>query len=189
VIVSCPSCKAKYQYEEFRFGDSAQEAQVHQVRRYSKSPNPAGRRKRCATAVIPAGHGENRQELDAANRRCSRTTFRSSPRCPPAGGTPGCDPGRQRGQITVAPRTVLGAARRRRPVRTARCRANMPCWSPGGRGDGGRPRVDERTYVDGVRVQKAPIFSNQEFSLGTTTLMLIVTVCTRLLEGEGRRQP
>ena len=31
------------------------------------------------------------------------------------------------------------------------------------------------TYVDGVRVQKAPIFSNQEFSLGTTTLMFIVT--------------
>jgi pSer/pThr/pTyr-binding forkhead associated (FHA) protein len=31
------------------------------------------------------------------------------------------------------------------------------------------------TYVDGVRVQKASIFSNQEFSLGTTTLMFIVT--------------
>jgi pSer/pThr/pTyr-binding forkhead associated (FHA) protein len=31
------------------------------------------------------------------------------------------------------------------------------------------------TYVEGVRIQRANIRSNQEFSLGTTTLMFLVT--------------
>lgn len=185
MIVSCPSCKAKYQYDESRFGESASKklrctkcATVFEVNK----PLLAGA-EAPLTAVVPT-HGTEKttKELEpdksavleeesnlpqlaplATNRRYSLAVIM----------------GANAGQIytVTKPRTVLGRGTESdvqlQDSEVSRRHAMLEI-----RGDEAMV-VDlgstNGTYVDGVRVQKASIYSNQEFSLGTTMLMFIVT--------------
>jgi predicted Zn finger-like uncharacterized protein len=185
VIVSCPSCKAKYQYEEFRFGDSASKklrctkcATVFEVNKPLLAGGEAP-----PTAVIPArGTDQTARELDAAKS----AVFEDDSRLPQLAPLPANRRyslavilGANAGQIytVTKPRTVLGRGTESdvqlQDSEVSRKHAMLEI-----RGDEATV-VDlgstNGTYVDGVRVQKAPIYSNQEFSLGTTTLMFIVT--------------
>jgi predicted Zn finger-like uncharacterized protein len=185
VIVSCPSCRAKYQYDESRFGESTSKklkctkcATVFEVTKPLLSQEDVPR----ATVVAASGVDTALQEVEgdkspvyeedsnlpqlaplAPNRRYSLAVIM----------------GANAGQIyTVGkPRIVLGRGTESdvqlHDSEVSRKHAMLEI-----RGDDG-VLIDlgstNGTYVDGVRVQRATIVSNQEFSLGTTTLMLIVT--------------
>ena len=185
MIVSCPSCKTKYQYDESRFGESASKklkctkcATVFEVTRPLLSQEDAPRMTVIASGAAPppprAIEGDKspvyEEDSDlpqlaplAAGRRYSLAVIM----------------GANAGQIyTVSkPRIVLGRGNESdvqlHDSEVSRKHAMLEI-----RGDDG-VLVDlgstNGTYVDGVRVQRATIVSNQEFSLGTTTLMLIVT--------------
>ena len=185
MIVSCPSCKAKYQYEEFRFGESASKklrctkcATVFEVTKPLLAGGEAP-----PTAVMPA-HGPERttKELDAGKSvvlEDDSNLPQLAPLAPHKRYSLAVIMGANAGQIyTVAkPRTVLGRGTESdvqlQDSEVSRRHAMLEI-----RGDEAMV-IDlsstNGTYVDGVRVQKASIFSNQEFSLGTTTLMFIVT--------------
>lgn len=185
MIVSCPSCKAKYQYEEFRFGESASKklkctkcATVFEVTK----PLLAGE-EAPPTAVIPA-HGTEKttKELDAGKSAVLEEDSKLpqlAPLAPHKRYSLAVIMGANAGQIytVTKPRTVLGRGTESdvqlQDSEVSRRHAMLEI-----RGDEAMV-IDlsstNGTYVDGVRVQKASIFSNQEFSLGTTTLMFIVT--------------
>ncbi len=185
MIVSCPSCKAKYQYEEFRFGESASKklrctkcATVFEVSKPLLAGGEAP-----PTAVIPA-HGTEKttKELDAGKSAVLEEESNLPQLAPLATNrrySLAVIMGANAGQIytVTKPRTVLGRGTESdvqlQDSEVSRRHAMLEI-----RGDEAMV-VDlgstNGTYVDGVRVQKASIFSNQEFSLGTTTLMFIVT--------------
>jgi predicted Zn finger-like uncharacterized protein len=185
VIVSCPSCKAKYQYEEFRFGESASKklrctkcATVFEVSKPLLAGGEAP-----PTAVIPA-HGTEKttKELDAGKSAVLEEESNLPQLAPLATNrrySLAVIMGANAGQIytVTKPRTVLGRGTESdvqlQDSEVSRRHAMLEI-----RGDEAMV-VDlgstNGTYVDGVRIQKASIFSNQEFSLGTTTLMFIVT--------------
>jgi predicted Zn finger-like uncharacterized protein len=185
VIVSCPSCKAKYQYEEFRFGESASKklrctkcATVFEVTKPLLADGEVA-----PTAVIPSrGTEKTAKEPDAGKS----AVFEDDSSLPQLAPLPphkryslAVILGANAGQIytVTKPRTVLGRGTETdvqlQDSEVSRKHALLEI-----RGDEATV-IDlastNGTYVDGVRVQKAPIFSNQEFSLGTTTLMFIVT--------------
>jgi predicted Zn finger-like uncharacterized protein len=175
VIVSCPSCKAKYQYDESRFGENASKklkctkcATVFEVTKplLSQEDGPRGTLQEIEGDKSPVYEEDsNLPQLAplAPNRRYSLAVIM----------------GANAGQIyTVGkPRIVLGRGTESdvqlHDSEVSRKHAMLEI-----RGDDG-VLIDlgstNGTYVDGVRVQRATIVSNQEFSLGTTTLMLIVT--------------
>ena len=185
MIVSCPSCKAKYQYEEFRFGESASKklrctkcATVFEVSKPLLAGGEAP-----PTAVIPA-HGTEKttKELDAGKSAVLEEESNLPQLAPLATNrrySLAVIMGANAGQIytVTKPRTVLGRGTESdvqlQDSEVSRRHAMLEI-----RGDEAMV-VDlgstNGTYVDGVRIQKASIFSNQEFSLGTTTLMFIVT--------------
>jgi predicted Zn finger-like uncharacterized protein len=185
MIVSCPSCKAKYQYEESRFGESGSKklrctkcATVFEVTKPLLAGGDSS-----PTAVVPL-HGSDAAARDRdAGKSAVFEDDSNLPQLAPLAQhkrySLAVIMGANAGQIyTVGkPRTVLGRGTESdvqlQDSEVSRRHAMLEI-----RGDEATV-IDlgstNGTYVDGVRVQKASIFSNQEFSLGTTTLMFIVT--------------
>ena len=184
MIVSCPSCKARYQYDESRFGESLSKKlkctkceTIFDVTRPGADESvrtnvaPTGRKVEDTTKqydlrrdVAPHADAELPQLAPlSSNRRYSLAVIL----------------GANAGQIypITKPRTVLGRGAgtdlQLQDSEVSRRHAMLEI-----RGD--EASISDLsstngTFVDGVRVQKATISSNQEFSLGTTTLMFIVT--------------
>jgi predicted Zn finger-like uncharacterized protein len=185
MIVSCPSCKAKYQYEESRFGESGTKklrctkcATVFEVTKPLLAEADGS-----PTTVVPVQGteraGQDRESSKSAIFEDESSLAQLAPLAPHKRYSLAVIMGANAGQIyTVGkPRTVLGRGTESdvqlQDSEVSRRHAMLEI-----RGDEAT-LVDlgstNGTYVDGVRVQKASIFSNQEFSLGTTTLMFIVT--------------
>ncbi len=185
MIVSCPSCKAKYQYDESRFGDSPTKklkctscATVFEVTKPLLSQEEAS-----PTAAIALNGAEKTTHDLSGDKSPAYEDDSNLPQLAPLPANRRYSlaviMGANAGQIyTVSrPRTVLGRGTESdvqlHDSEVSRRHAMLEI-----RGDDG-VLIDlgstNGTYVDGVRVQRATIVSNQEFSLGTTTLMLIVT--------------
>ena len=185
MIVSCPSCKTKYQYEEFRFGDrTAKKLKCTKCETIFEITKPVlGEGEIPATAVVPALAG------DKAARESQRTQGEAErrevdlPPLPPLAPTKRYSlaliMGANAGQIHIIrePRVVLGRGTESeiqlQDSEVSRRHAMLEIH--------GEDAVvsdlgsTNGTYVEGVRIQRANIRSNQEFSLGTTTLMFLVT--------------
>jgi len=185
MIVSCPSCKTKYQFEEARFGDSTTKrlkcTKCDTAFEITKPMPEEGDIARTAIVAprVPeggrggSGAGESPVALDPAEL----------PPMPPLAPTKRYSlaviMGANAGQIhtITKPRIVLG--------RGAESDVQLQDSEVSRRHAMLEIHLDEGlvtdlgstngTYVDGVRIQRATIFSNQEFSLGTTTVMFIVT--------------
>ncbi len=185
MIVSCPSCRTKYQYDETRFGDSPSKklkcAKCENVFEVSK---PLLTQENGVVAdAVPDSPTERVQKASAADRREVIKDQDNLPQLAPLKGSKRYSLavilGANSGQIftVTKPRTVLGRGTETdvqlsdsevsRRHAMLEIRGDEAVVSDLGSTNG--------TYVDGVRVQKATIYSNQEFSLGTTTLMFIVT--------------
>jgi len=184
VIVSCPSCKTKYQFEESRFGGSSSKrlkcTKCETVFEVSKPEIEANEVRRTAVAAPSAHDGPAGQ---APPSRLPAPDLANLPHMAPLPSNKRYSlaviMGANAGQIhTVSkPRIVLGRGAdsdvQLQDSEVSRKHAMLEI------------HLDEAavvdlgstngTYVDGVRIQRATIFSNQEFSLGTTTLMFIVT--------------
>ncbi len=185
MIVSCPSCKTKYQFEESRFGDSATKrlkcTKCETVFEVSKPEIEANEVRRTAVAA-PTGH-DGVADSPEAPRRNPVPDLSNLPHMAPLPSNKRYSlaviMGANAGQIhTVAkPRIILG--------RGADSDVQLQDSEVSRRHAMLEIHLDEAsvvdlgstngTYVDGVRIQRATIYSNQEFSLGTTTLMFIVT--------------
>ena len=185
MIVSCPSCKTKYQFEESRFGDSTTKrlkcTKCETAFEISKPVLEAGEVSR--TAVVPGKSAD----LAAQKRERGEDSMPSDQAAlPPLAALPSTKRyslavimGANAGQIyTISkPRIVLGRGTESdvqlQDSEVSRRHAMIEIHVDEARvSDLGSTNG---TYVDGVRIQRASIFSNQEFSLCTTTLMFIVT--------------
>jgi predicted Zn finger-like uncharacterized protein len=185
MIVSCPSCKTKYQYEESRFGEAT-------VKRLKCT--------KCETVfeiANPAAAGEDETAAAPAPDVAVERTTKHGVKLEETGGGSGGElpslpalPASKRyslavimgvnaGQIHVLeqPRVVLGRGEESdiqlQDSEVSRRHAMLEIH-------GDEAVVTDLgstngTYVEALRVQRATIGSNQEFSLGTTTLMFIVT--------------
>jgi predicted Zn finger-like uncharacterized protein len=186
LIVSCPNCGARYQYEESRFGDSPSKrlkcsrcAGVFEVFRpatavaeTSQQPAAGGRRSEDTT-----------KELEVRRVQLEESTLPELAPLPPSKRySLAVILGANAGQIfpVTRPRVVLGRGvtcdiqlqdseiSRRHAM--LEIKGDSATVSDLGSTNG--------TFVDGVRVHSRPIEAHQEFSLGTTTLMFIVTEMT-----------
>ncbi len=183
MIVTCPQCEARYRYDESRFGGA--------LSRKLKCS-------RCSAVfeVHRPGSVEDTVEAGARHVRREETTkdidIRGSIAAAEEQALAGLAPlpahrryslavilGANSGQIyqLTKPRVILG--------RGAGCDIQLPDSEVSRRHAMLEIRQDEArisdlgstngTYVEGVRVESTTIASHQEFSLGTTTLMFIVT--------------
>lgn len=194
MIVQCPACQTSYQYDEARFGEAqvkllkcAKCANVFEVRRpegadaTQRMPAGAAANAGDATHTKAKSHEETTREIDL--RRLGASPEAELPQLAPLPKDRryslavilGADAGKVF-RITQ-PRVVLG--------RGAGCDIQLTDSEVSRRHAMLEIRGDEvtlkdlgstnGTFVDGVRVQESRLASQQEFSLGTTTLMLIVT--------------
>lgn len=185
MIVSCPSCKTKYQFEEARFGEAASKrlkcTQCETVFEITR-PAPGDAVVPPATVVATGGTEKTTKQLvksggsavaDAADLP-SLAPLPRSKRYSLA-----VIMGANAGQIHVVrqPRVVLGRGNESdiqlQDSEVSRRHAMLEIH-------GDEAVVTDLgstngTYVEAVRIQQATIGSNQEFSLGTTTVMFIVT--------------
>ncbi len=186
MIVNCPNCGAKYQYDEARFGGAATKKlkcvkceTVFEVHRPDAVAAPEGQK----TAISGKKKlEETTKELDL-KAMGAQTEDSSLPQLAPL------SPNRRyslavilganAGQIypITRPRVVLGRGAgsdiQLPDSETSRRHAMLEIH------DDVATLVDlestNGTFLDGVRVQRATLASHQEFSLGSTTIMLIVT--------------
>ncbi len=185
MIVSCPSCKTNYQYDESRFGDSPSKklkcTKCETVFDVSKPLLAQG--DTALGEIVPGSPTERTTKATEADRDEVFKDDANLPQLAPLKGTKRYSLavilGANSGQIftVTKPRTFLGRGTESdiqlsdsevsRRHAMLEIRGDEAVVSDLGSTNG--------TYVDGVRVQKATIYSNQEFSLGTTTLMFIVT--------------
>ncbi len=184
MIVSCPSCGARYQYEETRFGASESKklkcSRCTTVFEVLRPPTGAG------DEVQSTRTGGGRPPEDTTKELAIRRVpieERSLPELAPLPATRRYSLavilGANAGQIfpLTQPRIVLGrgvnsdiqlqdseVSRRHAMLEI---KGESATLTDLGSTNG--------TFVDGVRVQLKGIEAHQEFSLGTTTLMFIVT--------------
>lgn len=185
MIVSCPSCKTKYQFEESRFGDSTSKrlkcTKCETAFEISKPVLEEGQVSR--TAVVPGKSGERAADKLEQGEGSLPSDQAALPPLPALPSTKRYSlaviMGANAGQIyTISkPRIVLGRGTESdvqlQDSEVSRRHAMLEIHLDEGKvSDLGSTNG---TYVDGVRIQQATIFSNQEFSLGTTTVMFIVT--------------
>lgn len=196
MIVTCPACGTNYLYDESRFGESqvkrlkcARCGQVFEVRK-GQAVSPSGETQQVSSdgnathTKRPTGQKpreETTREIDLQKLVSGAET--DLPQLAPL-------PRDRRYSLAVilgadagkvfrltSPRTVLG--------RGADCDVHLTDSEVSRRHAMLEIRGDEitlkdlgstnGTFVEGVRVQEAKLESQQEFSLGTTTLMLIIT--------------
>lgn len=199
MIVRCPACQTSYQYDDSRFGEAvvklfkcARCGQVFEVRKPTASGPPVRHHASGASAPSAAEpgdatrtrgktHEETTKQVDL--RQIAPTLEEDLPQLAPL-------PKDRRYSLAVIlgadagkvfridkPRVVLG--------RGAGCDIQLTDSEVSRRHAMLEIRGDEvsikdlgstnGTFVDGVKVNQATLESQQEFSLGTTTLMLIVT--------------
>lgn len=196
MIVTCPACRTSYQYDESRFGDAlvkllkcAKCGHVFEVRKPEPAQDATATQHRGvspvdsgdATHIRGKTHEETTKEIDL-----HKLAAQPSEELPQLAPLPkdrryslavilGADAGKV--FRVESPRVVLG--------RGAGCDIQLSDSEVSRRHAMLEIRGDEvvlkdlgstnGTYVEGVRVQEARLDFQQEFSLGTTTLMLIVT--------------
>jgi predicted Zn finger-like uncharacterized protein len=196
MIVTCPACRTSYQYDEARFGDAAVKllkcakcGQVFEVRR----PEPAGDATSTQQMPAPAaGAGDATRVRGKTHEETTKQIDLHKLAAQPSEELPQLAPlpkdrryslavilGADAGKVfrVETPRVVLG--------RGAGCDIQLADSEVSRRHAMLEIRGDEvllkdlgstnGTFVEGVRVQQAKLEPQQEFSLGTTTLMLIVT--------------
>ncbi|TAM49834.1 MAG: FHA domain-containing protein [Acidobacteria bacterium] len=183
MIVSCPSCKTKYQFEEARFGEAASKRlKCTRCETVFEISRPDAADPLPATLVAAGGPARaNKQILDGSDSAAAAAAS-----LPPLAPLPTAKRyslavimGANAGQIHVVrqPRVVLGRGDESdvqlQDSEVSRRHAMIEIH-------GDEAVVTDLgstngTYVDAARVQRATIGSNDEFSLGTTTLMFIVT--------------
>lgn len=199
MIVTCPACQTSYQYDESKFGDAvvkllkcARCGQVFEVRKPT-APETAVRQQDSAASPQAAAdpgdatrtrgkvHEETTKQVDI--RQIAAPMDEDLPQLAPL-------PRDRRYSLAVIlgadagkvfridkPRVVLG--------RGAGCDIQLTDSEVSRRHAMLEIRGEEvsikdlgstnGTFVDGVKVNQATLESQQEFSLGTTTLMLIIT--------------
>lgn len=184
MIVSCPNCGARYQYEESRFGASGSKklkcsrcASVFEVLRPAASVADTGQR----TTVAPSRPPEDTtKELEIRRGQIEEEALSELAPLPPNKRySLAVILGANAGQIfpVIRPRVVLG--------RGVNCDIQLQDSEISRRHamlevKGDSATVSDLgstngTFVDGVRVRSKSIEAHQEFALGTTTLMFIVT--------------
>ncbi len=185
MIVSCPSCKTKYQFEESRFGaNSSKRLKCTKCETVFEVTKPLlGQEEAPRTDVIPVAGAEKTTHDFDADKSPGYEDDSNLPQLAPLPShrrySLAVIMGANAGQIhqVAKPRIVLGRGAESdvqlQDSEVSRKHAMLEI------------HLDEAavvdlgstngTYVDGVRIQRATIYSNQEFSLGTTTLMFIVT--------------
>jgi len=186
LIVSCTSCGAKYRYDETRFGTSdlkrlkcSKCGAVYEVRR----PTSSGGTDPDSTGTHPKGKVEETTKELELKRSDAEAKLAGLPQLAPLPrdrryslavilGT-----GTGKIHIVSAPRVIIG--------RGAGSDIQLPDSEVSRRHAMLEIRGDEATladlgstngtFVNSERVQSATLASHQEFTVGTTTLMFIVT--------------
>jgi predicted Zn finger-like uncharacterized protein len=185
MIVSCPSCKTKYQFEESRFGDSTtKRLKCTKCETAFEISKPAPETDEVVRTAVAAPRGVEPATGKIETRVAAAAADKAD--LPQLAALPSAKRyslavimGANAGQIYTLskPRVVLGRGTESdvqlQDSEVSRRHAMLEI------------RLDEAavidlgstngTYVEGVRIQRATIYSNQEFSLGTTTVMFIVT--------------
>jgi predicted Zn finger-like uncharacterized protein len=185
MIVSCPSCKTKYQFEESRFGDSTtKRLKCTKCDTAFDITKPVPEEGEVSRTAVVVAHGPESAAGGAAGREGPLSVEQAS--LAPLAALPPTKRyslavimGANAGQIytITKPRVVLGRGTESdvqlQDSEVSRRHAMLEIHLDEGLvSDLGSTNG---TYVDGVRIQRATIYSNQEFSLGTTTVMFIVT--------------
>lgn len=187
VIVTCPQCKARYRYDESRFGQASSRKlkcsrclAVFEVHRAGE--NTVG------VPAQPARRDETTKEIDirsAVGAAEDPALVQLAPLPAHSRYSLAVILGANSGQIyqLAKPRVILG--------RGAGCDIQLPDSEVSRRHAMLEIRGKEATisdlgstngtFVGGVRIESTTIASHQEFSLGTTTLMFIVTEIHDLL--------
>ena len=184
MIVSCPNCGARYQYEESRFGMSASKrlkcsrcAGVFEVLRPAGGVAETGQRTSAGGGRPPE---DTTKELEVKRVQIEEDSLPElAPLAPHKRYSLAVILGANAGHIfpVTQPRVVLG--------RGVNCDIQLQDSEISRRHamleiKGDAATVSDLgstngTFVDGVRVRSKGIEAHQEFSLGTTTLMFIVT--------------
>ncbi len=184
MIVSCPSCKTKYQFEEARFGQATSKRlkctsceTVFDIAR----PVPGGADVLPPTLVAAASaERTSRQLVESEGPAADPANLPPLAPLPPSRRySLAVIMGANAGQIHVVrqPRVVLGRGNESdiqlQDSEVSRRHAMLEIH-------GDEAVVTDLgstngTYVEAVRIRTATIGSNEEFSLGTTTVMFIVT--------------
>lgn len=197
MIVSCPSCSAKYQYDESRFGDSPSKklkcskcGVVFEVTRPAQPsaapiPTPAEGRQTTLQGKAPGQKpgDETTKQFDLDRLRANADDEQNLPQLAPLPSdrrySLAVILGANAGQIypLTKPRTVMGRGQgsdlQLPDSEISRRHAMIEI-----RGDDAilvDLQSTNGTFVEGQRIQRSPLASHQEFSVGTTTLMYIVT--------------
>jgi predicted Zn finger-like uncharacterized protein len=183
VIVTCPSCGARYNYDERRFGD----AEVKRLRCSKCDTIYEVRREHAADELLQtatrAGRGPEATTAQLERRRERPTGLEELPELAPLlrnrRYSLAVISGANAGQIysIVTPRVFLG--------RGGDVEIQLPDNEVSRRHAMLEIHEDEAvltdldstngTFVDGVRVGKRTLAGNQEFSVGDTTMVFIVT--------------
>lgn len=181
--MTCPQCAARYRYDESRFGGAQTRtlkcsrcSAVFQVQRPAAGGETAG------TGAIAARRDETTKDLNLKGLQAAGEEvggLQLAPLPPHRRYSLAVILGANSGQIyqLSKPRVILG--------RGAGCDIQLPDSEVSRRHAMLEIRDEEATvtdlgstngtYVEGVRIDSTSITSHQEFSLGTTTLMFIVT--------------
>jgi len=186
VIVSCPKCGFRYQYDESRFGEAKTKrlkcSKCDSIFEVQKPAALPGGDQRPVTRVAPPPRAEETtKELDARSLRDEAESSLPdlAPLPPNRRYSLAVILGAGAGQIFQLgrPRVILGRGAgcdvQLQDSETSRKHAMLEIH------DDEAALTDlestNGTFVDGVKIQKTTIQSHQEFSLGATTLMFIVT--------------
>lgn len=183
MIVICPQCAARYRYDESRFGSASTRklkcsrcSAVFDVRR------PGSLEDTTEAAAFHTRREQTTKDLDLRDDQAvssAEAAVQLAPLPPHRRYSLAVILGANSGQIyqLSRPRVILG--------RGAGCDIQLPDSEVSRRHAMLEIRGEEATvtdlgstngtYVEGVRVESTTIASHQEFSLGTTTLMFIVT--------------
>ncbi len=194
MIVSCPSCSAKYQYDESRFGDSPSKklkcskcGVVFEVTKPVAAPAPPPAEIHQTTLrskpAKPRSSDETTRQFDLDRLRGGAEDEENLPQLPPLPAdrrySLAVILGANAGQIyaLTKPRVVMGRGQgsdiQLPDSEISRRHAMIEI-----RGDDAMLidlQSTNGTFVDGTRIQRSALTSHQEFSVGTTTLMYIVT--------------
>lgn len=185
MIVSCPSCSSKYQYDESRFGDSsAKKLRCSKCGNIFEVMRPAGLESDSgATEMIRPKSVEDTTKQFELEKAKHTPDDSELPKLPPLPVNRRYSLavilGASAGQIhaLTKPRIVLGRGAgsdiQLQDSEVSRRHAMLEIHSDEAM------LVDlgstNGTFMDGVRIERATLASHHEFSLGTTTLMFIVT--------------
>jgi predicted Zn finger-like uncharacterized protein len=184
MIVSCPSCKTKYQFDEARFGEAtSKRLKCTRCETVFEISRPVLAGDDVQPATVGAVGGERAGKPLVRSGEGSVVAVADLPSLAPLPPSKRYSlaviMGANAGQIHIVrqPRVVLGRGNdcdiQLQDSEVSRRHAMLEIH-------GDEAVVTDLgstngTYVEAVRIRQATIGSNQEFSLGTTTVMFIVT--------------